>query len=294
MFRLIGFIIIVTLNFLLRKRRVGYSSYGYINNGYSYNDFSDWIQSKIKLFLALRKVKPFLSKYNDSYSIKNNNVTLIYNYKRQSIASMNLTDRKQNYKVCWEDYKDNNYMMLSDTLLKNSFRETFNQICVLFNQNTTYEILLKFIQENYTVQIKENKANKFAEIPKKVDKVIYVDEYFSGKDAPKKLLDINSATLEELVELPGINIAMSKRIIKYREENNGFNSKKEFYEYLKIKEHFQRQLNNLIMVNPIEITPDKHQKTYDRNIKTDEDGDIIIDTLDLKPKQNENDRIIDI
>lgn len=40
-------------------------------------------------------------------------------------------------------------------------------------------------------------------------------------------VDINHATVEELVELPGIGEQMAKRIVAYREKNGPFESTKE-------------------------------------------------------------------
>lgn len=38
------------------------------------------------------------------------------------------------------------------------------------------------------------------------------------------LVDINTAELDELIELPGIGNGLGKRIIEYREANGGFDS----------------------------------------------------------------------
>jgi comEA protein len=47
----------------------------------------------------------------------------------------------------------------------------------------------------------------------------------SGEEVPEnKLININTATEDELGTLPGIGPVIAARIIEYREENGGFNS----------------------------------------------------------------------
>ncbi|MBQ9246156.1 helix-hairpin-helix domain-containing protein [bacterium] len=260
----------------------------------SYVDISDWIQCIIKRQLALRKVKNYLSPFHNAYSLKNKNVTLIFNKVQLSIACMNIKDRKENFKVKWDNYKDDNYMAIRDNVLKNFFNETFNQICVYFNEDTTYEKILNLIQESYSPDIAQSKdANKSQNKNSKKD-LLYIDDYLKEKDNTQKTVNINTADINELSQLPGINIVMAKRIIKYRKEHNGFDSYGEFYKEFNIKPHFQRQLNKLIYIDfqnkdiIMETPKEKNKKN-----KCDEDGDIIIDSLEIKPENN-GDRIIDL
>jgi len=49
----------------------------------------------------------------------------------------------------------------------------------------------------------------------------------AGGSAPGGLISINSATAEQLEELPGIGPALSSRIIAYRDANGGFKTKED-------------------------------------------------------------------
>ena len=64
-----------------------------------------------------------------------------------------------------------------------------------------------------------------------------------------KKIDINNCSEVELTALPGISIVMSKKIIKKREEIGGFKNTNDFFLFLKLKPHMQKQLENLICVN---------------------------------------------
>ncbi len=96
----------------------------------------------------------------------------------------------------------------------------WNTLCYSFNDNTNFDAVSEFVRG----------SAKTITVNKKLERKI----------------DINSCSQAQLVKLPGINTAMSVRIIKYREENNGFSSVDEFFKKFKIKDHFQRQLIALI------------------------------------------------
>ena len=75
-------------------------------------------------------------------------------------------------------------------------------------------------------------------------------------NSKKEFININSATETELMNLPGINIVLAKKIIAHRENNIGFNTFEDFIDTFNIKAHFAAQLKNLIKVE----TPPKTKK----------------------------------
>lgn len=57
----------------------------------------------------------------------------------------------------------------------------------------------------------------------------------------RKILDINNCSLESFNKLPGINIAIAKRLIKYRTDNS-FNSVEHFWNIVNVKSHIREQI----------------------------------------------------
>ena len=66
-------------------------------------------------------------------------------------------------------------------------------------------------------------------------------------------VDINNDNKNKIAKLPGINIAKAKQAIKYREENQGFKSKEEFYEALKLKQHYIEIIDKSIFVGKYDM-----------------------------------------
>lgn len=62
----------------------------------------------------------------------------------------------------------------------------------------------------------------------------------------RKIVDINSCSESDLVELPGISVVLAKKAITYREEHQGFRLVEEFFTVLEIKPHFMVQLKDRI------------------------------------------------
>ncbi len=69
------------------------------------------------------------------------------------------------------------------------------------------------------------------------------------------VINLNTASLDELMTLPGIGQERAEWIIKYREEHNGFKSIEEIQEVSGIGPSTFEKLRNLISVSPPQDSP---------------------------------------
>ncbi len=151
----------------------------------------------------------------------------------------------------------------ANNFLKIDENECFNRLCELFGYKTTFEESLEIItayskvkteiiatQEKEAVSEEKNKQ----EDTLKSEQNIFVERDFSNK------IDINNSSESELIGLPGINVILAKKIIKFREEEHQFYSVQEFLRVMKIKPHFAKQLKDLVIVRKINIQKVKKAK----------------------------------
>ncbi|MBR6162723.1 helix-hairpin-helix domain-containing protein [bacterium] len=123
-----------------------------------------------------------------------------------------------------------------------------NFLCLIFNENTTYENIHDFLKGRNITLIR--------------DDTLYVPQE-TKKEETKT--DINSANEEELKALPGINIILTKKIIKRREEIGGFESLSDFLNFIRVSPKIQSRLLKTICVQPYKGNK-KIQKKEEREI----------------------------
>ena len=248
MFRIIFYIILYIIGIVLRINSRNYndnSSYYDTTNSYSEN----YIIKKFSRLRALKKCKNFLTKYKSSYKLENKFVVLTFNTQTKILRCYNRENRKNYITADWNKERTVTYN-------ENLLDERFNYICETFNSGTTYFELSKEILDYFSTAVQTFEQPKIqAPEPNGVMPMV----------AQHKLLDINTATEKEITNLPGINIILAKKIIKYREVNMGFDSLNEFYSAMNIKPHFIKKLDNLIRVDEYKI-PEKKNKSEDRII----------------------------
>ncbi len=270
MFRLI-FLFISLILFILFDNKRGKI---FFNSGY-YKDnnrsgLSDFIRLTLRRRNAIKQSKHYFSKEKEFYKLKNDYVSLIYNYKKKSIKCIDKSIKKRIATIEW-------YQQTSDEIhyIDNTFEEMFDNICALFNERSTYDGIKNIFETQFTIKEIDNEG----------------ENDINNVNIPNKnaeLLNVNTATEKELTDLPGLSIIHAKNIIKYRTEKCGFKSLEEFYSAIKINTHFQNQLRYYLFVGPYipEIT-DTHTENSLR-----EHQDILI--LDDEEYQRNNDRIIDL
>lgn len=76
-----------------------------------------------------------------------------------------------------------------------------------------------------------------------------------AESAPERL-DLNRATLEELMELPGIGETRARRILEYREENGPFRQASDLMQVSGIGEGIFAGLRDLVYVEDSHENPD--------------------------------------
>ena len=150
--------------------------------------------------------------------------------------------------------------------------ELWNMFCMAFSFNTSFDGLVQLCN-TFQVQISvaeetpqiENKANNIT--PKKTsNNTIKVDMDTSTKtNNNTEKTDINNASEVEITALPGISIVMAKKLVKKREEINGFKKVDDVILFLHVKPHIEKQLRELICVNKIK-TSIKIKRNKERSV----------------------------
>ncbi len=227
------------------------SDYSYY--GTSYDSFK--VTAKRNRFLrklvrtVLRNIymlrhKDFSKNVHNQYRLYNKNILIIYEKVSTTIK-------------CYE---------LDNNLRKLFFQRFYNPSII-----TTLDVFDRLMHSfNYDINFNDivNYLNSI--------KVCYVikDETNTNKDKLKKpvlkfnskKVDVNSASEKELANLPGINIVNAKKIIQKRDLKGGFKTKEEFMQLLKLKEHFLKQIEELIEINDYFSNSNSDANTNERII----------------------------
>jgi len=259
MYRIIFFIIAILIEIFLpdsRYRRYN-RLFGRRRYNYMYNFFEDetegypvasennnWtakIRANARRKKSLNACKAFLTKEKYIFTLKNKNIIFIFDTKNETMSLVDVIHKGRAATVVWSEQAES---MLESK--DNIFEQTFDNICVSFTERANYAGVIKVLKENFSiVHETESKAQKTKEY--NVKKELHKGTKF--EQPSPDAININTANEEELATLPGITIIIAKKIIKYRDLHDGFKTKKEFFTEMKIKPHFQTQLNDIINVS---------------------------------------------
>lgn len=243
-FRFVMYFILLLIGmFSELSRNTNNLLYGRTENN-DYNSLSFRLLRAVRRYRASRKSKKFLKKEGTGYTLANDFVIFIYDPERKIFFCRN--KRNRNEKATYDFQKQHNYDLF---MLYEMYDRIFDEILFSFDENANYGGITMVLNEYFDV-------TSVVEQPKKVlkttdNKMRTVDDFFKDDIELRKYtegekLNVNLASADELNKLPGINVVLAKRILKYRETNNGFKSVDEFYNEMKIKPHFRKRLNSLI------------------------------------------------
>lgn len=243
-FRFVMYFILLLIGmFSELSRNTNNLLYGRTENN-DYNSLSFRLLRAVRRYRASRKSKKFLKKEGTGYTLANDFVIFIYDPERKIFFCRN--KRNRNEKATYDFQKQHNYDLF---MLYEMYDRIFDEILFSFDENANYGGITMVLNEYFDV-------TSVVEQPKKVlkttdNKMRTVDDFFKDDIELRKYtegekLNVNLASADELNKLPGINVVLAKRILKYRETNNAFKSIDEFYNEMKIKPHFRKRLNSLI------------------------------------------------
>lgn len=69
------------------------------------------------------------------------------------------------------------------------------------------------------------------------------------------LIDLNRASIEELVELPGVGPVLAQRIVEYRELHGGFSRVEDLLKVRGIGEYKLKKIREFVTVGPSQVEP---------------------------------------
>ena len=144
-----------------------------------------------------------------------------------------------------------------------SFSDLWNYFCVRFSYNTSYDGLKEqciILKASYTESLSNTGiVENYKDLKAGLEKEGFVfkppTDIEINKALAKEKVDINNCSEVELTELPGVSIVLAKKAIKKRDEIGGFKSAEDFFLFLKLKPHLQKQLNDLIIVEKMKNKP---------------------------------------
>ena len=91
-----------------------------------------------------------------------------------------------------------------------------------------------------------NKQKIYTEKPQEKTETFEISDIATKFD---RKIDINKAEASEIAILPGINIAMAKRLVDARNLNGYFKTADDFIAAANVKEHFVQQIKSMIIVS---------------------------------------------
>jgi len=172
----------------------------------------------------------------------------------------NITNVYTNKYCLIQLYKDNNTIYIEESIkpyrtFKVKRSECSSDIWTIltknFTKNTRYRDIESICRKN-KVQI--------------IKPIQTIEQPLTPIKAKPTPIDINNADEKTLTKLPGINIAIAKKIIKKRIEIGEFKDIEEFIKFIKVKSHFEKQIRNQIYISTKKGIKKFSPKFQERNV----------------------------
>lgn len=249
-------------------------------------------QRRVNREYALQKAKPFLKKYKDAmgeHCLANENckVNLIIEEENKKIVCISKKPtNKDKIKILTATIAPemtNLYSYTVDYVIDN----LWDTLCMNFTAITAYENIHDAVSVAL-LAIQESEIN----LPQGTKTQKVYDSVSNTQIRTNNLLNINTATEAELLALPGVNIVIAKKALKYIERTGGFNSVEEFIEKMKIKNIFVEQIKNLTCVALEDNS--ENNKTNEENMEEENNVDNVEETQSTYIPHTDNGRIIDL
>lgn len=244
---ILGFIvfIIVILIWIYAARNGSYQNYRpneqYWSNSNSSNEYVSYTRRQENRSIALQKAQLFIK----PYKVLMGEHCLTNEYVKVNLVIEKNGDRKI---VCVNKIVKNGKRKMFTGGINPDFVKYYLQpkdyvvdylwdsICMGFTYTTVYENIYNTV---ITAMLLVNES-EIAASEKSVSKINIKNE---------NLLNINRATEAELLALPGVNVIMAKKAIKYIEKNGEFDSVEDFIQKMKIKDTFVEQIKAITYVS---------------------------------------------
>lgn len=213
------------------------------------------VKKRNRRILALKKADKFIKPYESIFS----NLELANKF---CVVKLDVRDKVIKIRNKKFDNNGEKLILTAYRFRVSDKDECFDSVCANFGYKTTFEEIREFISSRADIrekilEKKEPVSENITKEEKNEQKVVV--EQVSDRDFSNKI-DINNSSESELIGLPGINIVLAKKIIKFREEEHPFYSVEEFLRVMKIKPRFAKQLQDLIITRKINVQKVKKAK----------------------------------
>ena len=118
------------------------------------------------------------------------------------------------------------------------------------------EIKVTGVSRSYFDWLTQLAAEVTAPFPKGAPPLVVSAPAISGPVSPPDLkVDVNSAPVEALADLPGIGAILARKAFDIREQTGGFVSLESFAEALGLKPHIIERIRTIVVVGPVSEAP---------------------------------------